>query len=102
MEFFVISDNHDIYTGMRLAGMPGIVTYTRDEAIKALKDALENEKIGIILMTARLIELCRDEVVDIKLNRKHPLIVEIPNRNNTGDVGSAIDKYISEAIGIKI
>lgn len=102
MEFFVISDNHDTYMGMRLAGMDGVVVHGREEALKVLDEAVANESIGIILMTTGLIELCSDVVFDIKLNRKYPLIVEVPDRQHTSQAGSAIDKYISEAIGIKI
>ena len=37
MQMFLISDNIDTYTGMRLAGVEGVVVHTHDE----LKDALQ-------------------------------------------------------------
>ena len=38
MKMFLISDNVDTYTGMRLAGVDGVVVHEREE----LRDALEN------------------------------------------------------------
>ena len=37
MKMYLISDNIDTYTGMRLAGVEGVVVHERD----ALRDALE-------------------------------------------------------------
>jgi len=37
MKMYLISDNVDTYTGMRLAGVDGVVVHERDE----LKQALE-------------------------------------------------------------
>ena len=37
-----------------------------------------------------------------KLTQKRPLIVEIPDRHGEGDVSQTIEKYVSEAIGVKL
>ena len=39
MKMFLISDNVDTYTGMRLAGVDGVVVHERDELRKALTRA---------------------------------------------------------------
>ena len=39
---------------------------------------------------------------DIKLNRKRPLLVEIPDRHGSGRQPNFITNYINEAIGIKL
>ena len=36
MKMFLISDNVDTYTGMRLAGVDGVVVHEREELRKAL------------------------------------------------------------------
>ena len=40
MKMFLISDNVDTYTGMRLAGVDGVVVHERDELRTALEDVL--------------------------------------------------------------
>ena len=41
MQMFLISDNIDTYTGMRLAGVEGVVVHTHDELKDALQKAIE-------------------------------------------------------------
>lgn len=102
MQFYVISDNIDTQMGMRLAGINGVVVHEEEEVRRALMQALDNRDIGIILMTEKLVKLCDELVYDIKLNRKSPLIVEIPDRHATSQITTAISRYVSDAIGITI
>ncbi len=102
MQFYVISDNTDTQIGMRLAGINGVVVHEEAEVREALNNALENRDIAIILMTEKLVKLCEELVFDIKLNRKSPLIVEIPDRHATSQITTAISRYVSDAIGISI
>ena len=53
-------------------------------------------------MTEKLVSLCPDIVYDLKLNRKMPLIVEIPDRHGNGRTKDSITKYVQEAIGVKL
>ncbi len=102
MQFYLISDNIDTQMGMRLAGIEGVVVHEPDEVEKALKKVLDDKNIAVILMTEKLVKLCNELVYDIKLNRKSPLIVEIPDRHATSHITTTIDKYVSEAIGLKM
>lgn len=102
MRMYLISDNVDTQVGMRLAGIEGEVVHQYDEVKKALERVCATEDIGILLMTHKLIALCKDAVYDIKLNRKRPLIVEIPDRHGDSDIGDSITAYIREAVGISI
>ena len=34
MKMFLVSDNNDTYTGMKLAGVDGVVVHTEEEVIK--------------------------------------------------------------------
>lgn len=102
MRFFLISDNVDTQMGMRLAGIEGVVVHEANEVVSVLEKATEDKEIGIILMTKKLIDLCEEKVYDIKLHKKRPLIVEIPDRHATSDISSTISRYVQEAIGIKI
>ena len=51
MKMFLISDNVDTLTGMRLAGVEGCIVHERAELRKALEDAIANKENGIILLT---------------------------------------------------
>ena len=56
MKMFLISDNIDTCTGMRLAGVEGVVVHERDELKDALEKAIANKEIGILLLTENDIE----------------------------------------------
>ncbi|GMQ58414.1 V-type ATP synthase subunit F [Vallitalea sediminicola] len=102
MKMYLISDNIDTKTGMRLAGVEGVVVHEIEEIGNALDEALKDRDIGIILITEKLGKLIADKIKDIKLNYHTPLIVEIPDRHGTGRTPDSITKYVREAIGLKI
>ena len=102
MRMYLISDNVDTQVGMRLAGIEGEVVHEYDEVRQALERVCGAEDIGIVLMTKKLITLCKDVVYDSKLNKRRPLIVEIPDRHGDSDIGDSITTYIREAVGISI
>lgn len=102
MKFFVISDNTDTQMGMRMAGIEGVVAHSKEHVVSELAKAAEDKDIAVVLMTEKLVELCHDKVYDIKLNRRRPLIVEIPDRHGNSNVINFISHYVEEAIGIKL
>lgn len=102
MRFYLISDNVDTQIGMRLAGIDGIVVHKAPEVQKALQDAVNQDDIAVVLITEKLLSLCPSTVYDIKLNRRRPLIVEIPDRHGNGCTKDTITRYVREAIGVKI
>lgn len=102
MKFFLISDNVDTKVGMRFAGIEGVVVHEEDEVRRELTQAMERKDIAVILMTEHLVALCPDLIYDLKLNRKQPLIVEIPDRHGNGRTKDSITKYVQEAIGVKL
>lgn len=99
---FLISDNVDTCTGMRLAGVDGIVVHEKEELYQALKRVMTDETIGIVLLTEKFGREFPDMIDEIKLNRKMPLIVEIPDRHGTGRKKNFITSYVNEAIGLKL
>lgn len=99
---FLISDNVDTYTGMRLAGVDGVVVHERGELYEALQKVMEDKSIGIVLLTEKLGQEFPDIINEIKLKRKLPLLVEIPDRHGTGRKKDFITSYVNEAIGLKL
>ena len=102
MKIYLISDNVDTQTGMRLAGVDGVVVHTREELKNALETALSDKEIGILLLTEKFGREFPEIVDDVKLNHKIPLIIEIPDRHGTGRKPNFITSYVNEAIGLKL
>lgn len=102
MKSFVISDNRDTWVGMRLAGMNGIIAHEKEEVLSAIKEAMADEEIGIIILTEKIVDLATEEIMDLKLRRARPLIIEIPDRHGTSRGSDVITNYIRESVGIRI
>ena len=99
---YLISDNIDTLTGMRLAGVEGVIVHEHDELKKALERTIADKEIGIILLTEKFGREFPDIIDDVRLNRRLPLLIEIPDRHGTGRKPDFITSYVSEAIGIKL
>lgn len=99
---FLISDNVDTYTGMRLAGVDGVVVHERKELREQLEKVLQDKSIGIVLLTEKFRREFPDILDEFRLERKIPLLIEIPDRHGTGRKKDFITSYITEAIGLKL
>ena len=102
MKFFLISDNVDTQVGMRLVGIDGVVVHEKEEFLEELESAMDDEQVAIILITTKLIALAPKVISEMKLNDTRALIVEIPDRHGDETIGERVDKYVSEAIGVKL
>ena len=102
MKFFLISDNVDTKMGMRFAGIEGVGVHQEVEVCRQLDMVGIRDDIAVILITETLVSLCPDLIYDLKLNRKQPLIVEIPDRHGNGRTKDSITKYVQDAIGVKL
>ena len=99
---FLISDNVDTYTGMRLAGVDGVVVHERKELREQLEKVLQDKSIGIVHLTEKFGREFPDILDEFRLDRKIPLLIEIPDRHGTGRKKDFITSYITEAIGLKL
>lgn len=102
MKMYLLSDNVDTLSGMRLAGVDGVVAHTADEVLSAMKDVLEDAGIGILLVTKKLYLEFSEKLLEILAERETPLIVQIPDRHGAEGSANAIAAYIKEATGIQI
>ena len=53
MKMYLISDNVDTLTGMRLAGVEGVVVHEKNELTDALNFVVNSKEIGIVLLTEK-------------------------------------------------
>lgn len=102
MKYYVISDNSDTLTGLRLAGMEGTLARDRAEVEAALQTAADDPEIGLVLITEPLVQLASDAVEQQKLHGSRPLILAIPDRHGSGRSADFITRSIREAIGLKM
>ncbi len=102
MKYFLISDNTDTVTGMRLAGIDGVIAHTAEQVRYHIGRACADESVAILLITEQLVPKCPELIYDIKLNRRKPLIVEIPDRHGSGRSSDSILNYVRDAIGVKV
>lgn len=102
MKTYLISDNVDTATGMRLAGVEGEVVHGRDELADAISRAAKDKDIGIIFITELFTRQYPDVVGDAKENMRNKLILEIPDRHGSTRRADFITAYINEAIGVKL
>ena len=102
MRMFLLSDNVDTLMGMRMSGVEGVVLHEEPELRLKLAELLEDDSIAVILITELLVSLIRETVNELKLNRRQPLIIEIPDRHGNGRSKGAITEYVKDAIGVSL
>ena len=54
MKMYLISDNIDTWTGMRLAGVEGAVVHEKQELKAEIDKVLADKEIGILLLTEKI------------------------------------------------
>ncbi|KAA9302049.1 MULTISPECIES: V-type ATP synthase subunit F [Aerococcus] len=102
MKQFVISDNLDSLTGMRLAGIDGVLVQEA-EAFRPNFDAvIKNKDYGIVMISPALIEANQAAIDEVRFNQATPLIVELQGPNEYRTAENQIAKTIRQAIGISI
>ncbi len=84
MKMYLLSDNIDTHTGMRLAGVEGEVLHTREEFVAAFERAVQCEDNAIIAVTEKLSAICGDVIAAYTKKNARPLVTVIPDRH-TGE-----------------
>ena len=102
MKMYLISDNVDTYTGMRLAGVEGAVVHERQELQEEIEKVLSDKEIGILLLTEKFGRDFPEVIDEVRLQHRLPLVVEVPDRHGTGRAPDFITAYVNDAIGIKL
>ena len=102
MKMYVVRDNTDTLTGLRLAGVDGVIARNLTELKSSIEHALTDKEIGIILLMESFQKQYPDYINSIKLKYKTPLFVDIPDRHGSGRKPNFITDYVNEAIGLKL
>jgi V/A-type H+-transporting ATPase subunit F len=101
MKFHVIGDSQTVL-GFRLVGIEGTEVSDRDEALAALKKAVSEKGIGIVLITEQVAAKVRDEVEARLYGMGFPLVLEIPDPTGPSPDRPAVEEIVRKAVGISI
>lgn len=94
--------------GFNLVGVPGTIALKREDALSAFNRVTDPasgspiKDIRILILSESVSLLLEDEVTKHQLSGKVPLIVEIPDLNDTGHKKKSISDMIRSAVGIGI
>jgi len=102
MEIIVIGDEITL-TGFRMAGIKN--TYSLDIPKQSFRDLLQDENIGVIIVTEKFAEQHRSLIEESRKTKKriNPIVVEIPD--SQGPIKREVDpikELIKRAIGADI
>jgi len=101
MKLWVIG-SQDAVWGFALAGVGGQIAATAEELNQALDAALEDEEVGIILVTEDVANLSRQRVEQAMVRSTVPLVVEIPGPEGPSPERPSLSEVIRRAIGVRI
>ncbi len=101
MRSFCISDDPDVLTGLRLAGIEGVEAATKREVDAAVARAAADPEIAVLIVTEGCYALCRERLDELKLSAARPLVNVIADSRGQRSGGDSIMRLINEAIGIK-
>jgi len=73
-----------------------------EEADAALREALGDKTVGIVIITEKAADMIRSEVDRYVFSRSFPLIVEIPDREGPRPGRPSLRELVNQAIGIKL
>lgn len=100
MKVHVIGDQ-DTVLGFRLNGVEGRIVTRAEEARRALDAALQDDDIGLLLVTRRWCERMRTRIDRLRMQRLHPVVVEIPGPE-LAPPRPPIRELVRKAIGVRI
>ena len=102
MKMYLISDNIDTCTGMRLAGIEGAVVHEKEELKTELNRAMADKDIAVVVLTEKFGQEFPEVIAEARQGRSLPLLIEIPDRHGTTRGENFITSYVNEAIGVKL
>ena len=102
MKMYMISDNIDTCTGMRLAGIEGAVVHEKEEFRAELNRAMADKEIAVVILTEKFGQDYPELINEARLSHSLPLIIEIPDRHGTTRGENFITSYVNEAVGVKL
>ena len=77
MKIYCITENNDLYIGLKLAGCDGITVKENDDIEEKIDEIIQNKEIVILVVSKPIYEEYSEKIDYIRLNKKTPLITII-------------------------
>ena len=98
MRMFLLSSDADTLTGLRLAGIDGVLIDSAEALEEAVQDVCARGDVGVVLVTQTL-SMRYPEVILALKRRTRPLVSEIPDMEHPTPQGASVRAYIRDVIG---
>lgn len=102
MKYFCISEEQDVLTGLRLAGIDGVLARTPKEVAEAVEKACADPGVAVLLVTENCRDMYAEPIDELKLTSHRPLITYISGSKGSKRGSDSITRLINEAIGVKL
>ena len=101
MKMFLFSADEDTLTGLRLAGVEGVLIPSAKALLENAETVRKRKDIGILLVTRTLSLQYPNEILLLKKNQTL-LVTEIPDMTHLTTESDSITRYVRDAIGINV
>ena len=101
MKLFLLSNDSDTLTGLRLAGIDGTLVESEDALASAIEGIYARDDIAIVLVTHTLSSHYPTQIDALKRSAKL-LVSEIPDMAHPTVDTDAITRYIAAAVGTAV
>ncbi len=101
MKMFLFSADEDTLTGLRLAGVEGVLIDSADALNENAQSVMQRGDIAILLVTRSLSLQYPQEILQLKKNQSL-LVTEIPDMMHLTTESDSITRYVRDAIGISV
>ncbi len=88
--------------GFRLAGVEGEAVVSAREAEQALKRALDDSELGVLVITDVVATEIRPLVDEVRMHGERPLIAEISGPDGPMKGRKTLRQFVQEAVGIRV
>ncbi len=101
MKFYCIADEETV-RGFRLAGIGTYAAQEPQQAVDAINDAAALPDCGVLIITETVADWIRPQVEMIRMERDHPLIVEIPGPEAQTPGRRGLRELVESAVGVSV
>ena len=102
MRIYLLSDNHDTLTGMRLCGIEGCYVKEREELILKLSEVIKDKELAVIMITEKLWAKAPEHIDALRQKMRTPIFISVPGPEGSQKDTGFITSYIRDAVGIKL
>ena len=92
----------DTALGFRLAGVPGDIVTTREDALEAFSQALSDRNLVVLVMTEQVAQLISEQVTAHKLTASKPYVATVEDVWGYRGKTQSLEQLIYEAVGVRV